>query len=310
MCEVEGDIAQSSFKESLIAAGHLIPLGVRGVFGRSGVFEGVVEGFERLVTRAGAAPDVDVVRMPPIFARKHYEKINHIHNFPDLLGSVHAFTGDSKAHRRMSTKFLDGDDWSEDLAPAATMLIPAACYPLYPTCTGTLEEGGRTVDLRSFVFRHEPSDEPTRMQMFRQREYVRLGTPEQAEAHRDHWLETGKDLLRGLGLPVEPVLANDPFFGRGGRLAKATQREQALKFELEVPINDGLGPTAIASSNMHLDYFGLAFDIKLPDGSPAHTSCVGFGLERVALALFKHHGLDPRRWPDTVREQLGLVAEA
>jgi hypothetical protein len=33
---------------------------------------------------------------------------------------------------------------------------------------------------------------------------------------------------------------------------------------------------------------------------------VGFGLERVALALFKTHGLDPRSWPADVRNVLAL----
>ena len=82
------------------------------------------------------------------------------------------------------------------------MLTPAACYPLYPTATGTLPDGGRTVDLRSFVFRHEPSADPARMQIFRQREYVRLGTPEQALAHRDYWLERGEEMLLAVGLDV------------------------------------------------------------------------------------------------------------
>ncbi len=69
------------------------------------------------------------------------------------------------------------------------MMVPAACYPLYHTATGTLSEQGRLVDLRSFVFRHEPSLDPCRMQIFRQREFVRLGTAEQALAHRQFWLE-------------------------------------------------------------------------------------------------------------------------
>ncbi len=309
MCDVEDDIARGEFRDAMIAAGHLIPSGVKGVMGRGGAFEDVIERFERLVTRAGRAPGVEVMRFPPIFPRQHYQRINHIHNFPDLLGSVHAFTGDGRDHRRMAAKFMDGEDWTDELVPAETMLVPAACYPLYPAISGEVSEAGRTVDLRAYVFRHEPSDELTRLQIFRQREYVRIGTPEAARAHRDHWLEHGLDLLRSLGLPAEPVVANDPFFGRGGKLAKATQREQALKFELVVPVNEGLSPTAVTSSNMHLDYFGQAFDIHLPDGSPAHTACVGFGLERVALALFKHHGLDPMRWPDAVRDRLGLTEE-
>jgi hypothetical protein len=42
-------------------------------------------------------------------------------------------------------------------------------------------------------------------------------------------------------------------------------------------------------------------------GDPtAHTACLGFGLERITLALVKRHGLDQERWPATVREELGI----
>ena len=65
-------------------------------------------------------------------------------------------------------------------------------------------------------------------------------------------------------------------------------------------------PTAITSSNYHLDHFGSAFDIRTSDGDVAHSACVGFGLERVALALFKTHGMDPESWPTEVRSVLDL----
>jgi len=309
MCEADTrDALSPGFRDQLIEAGLLIPLGVRGLYGRGGVMEDLIERFERLVTQEGARHHAtEVMRFPPVFARDHYTQINHIHNFPDLMGSIHAFTGNERDHRKMLGRFEGGEDWTTDLAPSASMLVPAACYPLYPTATGTLGENGRVVDLRTFVFRHEPSDEPTRMQMFRQREFVRLGTARQAKDHRDAWLERGAALLRSVGIPVEAVIANDPFFGRGGRMSKASQREQALKYELVVQINDEGGPTAISSTNLHLDYFGKAFDIVADDGEPAHTSCIGFGLERIALALFRTHGLDPRRWPADVRARLGYA---
>ena len=60
------------------------------------------------------------------------------------------------------------------------VLTPAACYPVYPTLTGTLPPEGRLVDVVTFVYRHEPSDDPARLQMFRQREYVRIGEPASA----------------------------------------------------------------------------------------------------------------------------------
>lgn len=291
----------------MIKAGLLIPLGVRGLYARSGIFEHIVHGVESLVTREGAWQQAEVMRFPPLFARAHYQRLDHIVNFPDLLGSVHCFAGDEREHRTMLADLERGADWAQHLHAGESMLVPAACYPLYPTAAGShLTKQGRIVDLETYVFRHEPSDDPARMQMFRQREFVRLGTAEQAVEHRDRWLRMGQGLLESLHLPVACVLANDPFFGRGGKVMKATQREQELKYELVVPICSEEHPTAVTSCNCHLDHFGRHFDIHGADDEPAHTSCVGFGLERITLALLKTHGLDPAGWPQAVRDRLGL----
>lgn len=292
--------------DQLTGAGLLIPLGVPGLYANSGVFEDVIERFEQLVTRRGAHLRAEVIRFPAILSRVNYLRTTHIETFPDLMGSVHSFMGNERDHARMLEKRACGEDWTEELTPTDVMLTPAACYPLYPTATGILPEGGRTVDLRSFVFRHEPSIDPARMQIFRQREYVRLGTAEQALAHREYWLKQSHSILNEVGLDVEPVVASDPFFGRGGKMMAATQKEQVLKFELVIAVASAEKPTAIASCNCHLDHFGHTFDIRTADGEFAHTACVGFGLERIALALFMTHGFDPDHWPSDVKNVLGL----
>jgi len=308
MPETEATITESraAFLAELVAAGHLIPSGVSGLYGRSGTFEGVIDHFQRLVTRRGADQNAEVMHFPPLLSRQTYVGTDHIETMPQLLGSVHSFAGAEGEHAELVRLMHEGKDWTGGLVPTDVVMVPAACYPLYPTATGTLPEGGRVVDLCTFVFRHEPSEDPARMQSFRQREYVRLGTPEQAVAHRDEWIRRGLEIHRSLGLNVREELANDPFFGRGGRVMKATQREQNLKYELVVPITSDEKPTAITSSNCHLDHFGLAFDIRTSDGAVAHSACVGFGLERVALALFRTHGMDPDAWPAEVRSVLEL----
>jgi seryl-tRNA synthetase len=305
---LSGEDPQRAYQDDLVAAGLLLRLGAQGLYARSGVFEGVIRQFEAYVHRA--APPVDATwRLPPVFARDHYCGINHIYNFPDLLGSIDEFKGADREHQALLRAFEkreEGEDWTRSLGPSNLMMVPAACYPIYPTLTGTLPPGGRLIDLQGFVFRNEPSDDPCRMLIFRQQEYVCVGTPQAALDHRDAWIERGLVLLRALGLPVESVVANDPFFGRGGRLAKATQREQTLKFELVVPVTSEERPTAVTSSNCHLDYFGGAFDIRTDDGELAHSACVGVGIERVALALFRHHGFDVSAWPAAVRRLLEL----
>ncbi|HEX6545356.1 MAG TPA: hypothetical protein VF023_03540, partial [Bryobacteraceae bacterium] len=71
--------------------------------------------------------------------------------------------------------------------------------------------------------------------------------------------------------------------------------------------------TAVSSFNFHQQHFGSAFGIQLHHGGVASTACLGFGLERITLALFKAHGMDTSDWPAAVRENLWpeavLVAE-
>lgn len=295
-----------SYLDQVIEAGLLIPLGVNGLYGLSGVFEDVVERFERVVTARGAHFKAEVMRFPAIMSRQNYLRTTHIETFPDLMGSVHSFMGTERDHVKLLEKRQNAEDWTQDLEPSDVMMTPAACYPLYPTATGTLPVEGRVIDLRSFVFRHEPSIDPARMQIFRQREYVRLGTADEALAHRDYWLKTGQEILNSVGLNVQPVVANDPFFGRGGKVMAVAQKEQILKYELVIEVASAEKPTAIASCNCHLDHFGHSFDIKTADGGYAHSACVGFGLERIALALFKTHGFDPDRWPNEVKNVMAL----
>jgi seryl-tRNA synthetase len=144
------------------------------------------------------------------------------------------------------------------------------------------------------------------MQAFRVREFVRCGTPDQVVQWRDMWLQRGLALLESLGLPAAADVANDPFFGRGGKMMAEGQRAQKLKFEVLVPVISKEKPTAVCSFNFHQEHFGGAFGITTEDGAVANTACLGFGLERCVMALFQTHGFDPGAWSGPVREKLGL----
>ena len=187
------------------------------------------------------------------------------------------------------------------LKPTEVVLNPAACYPVYPTMTGTVPQGGRLISMLNWVYRHEPSPEPTRMQSLRVREFVRIGTPDQVLEWRDMWLQRGLALLRSLGLPATEEVASDPFFGRSGRMLASAQKEQRLKFEVVVPVISAENPTAVCSFNFHQEHFGHAFDIKTADNLTANSACLGFGLERIVMALFKTHGFEVGQWPTDVR---------
>jgi seryl-tRNA synthetase len=301
------DAGRRAYRQALIDARVLYPSAVDGIYGRSGLFESIADGLNAAVTELGADQHAEVMRFPPAMPRQDFEASEYLKSFPQLAGTVHCFCGSDRDHHRLLARLEQGEEWADQQRPTDVVLAPAACYPVYPlvAARGPMPRDGMVVDVLTYCFRHEPSIDPARMQMFRQREYVRLGTAEQIVAFRQVWIERGKQLAGMLELPHEVDLANDPFFGRGGKIVADSQRELKLKFELLVPINDGAPPTACMSFNYHMDHFAHAWPLRTADGEPAHTGCVGFGIERLTLALLRHHGFALAKWPRRVREALG-----
>ncbi|MEO8561369.1 MAG: amino acid--[acyl-carrier-protein] ligase [bacterium] len=298
--------AAEAFTRQLVEHGLLVASGVQGVFGKNGTFEAIISGLDALVVESAADLGPDVFRFPPVIPRALLERSQYLGAFPQLIGSVHSFTGDDAEHAAVLRTVQESGDWGKAFSSTDVVLTPAACYPVYAMLSGTLPMGGRTIDVASYCFRHEPSEDPARMQSFRMHEIVRLGSADACVAFRDDWLVRGATLLERVGLDAQCVPANDPFFGRRGRLLAATQREQSLKFELVVPITSKERPTAVASANWHQDHFGELFGIHQADGATANTACVGFGLERITLALLRTHGARVRDWRSDVRAALHL----
>jgi seryl-tRNA synthetase len=301
---VAGD-TPGSFRRQLLDSGLVLDAGVEGLYGRSLAYEEIISGIIGLTTRTGVDDGAVTVHFPPVIPRWLLERTDYLKSFPDLTGSVHTFRGDDKRHARLLALVEAGEDWAEVLEPADVVLRPAACHPVYPLCTdGPLPAEGRRFEVHGWCFRHEPSPDPARMLAFRMHEFVYVGDPEGAQAHRDVWVKRGTEMLESLGLDIEVVVANDPFFGRVGKMMAANQREEALKLEFVTPISSEESPTAISSVNRHQDHFGLTFGIESADGEVAHSACFAVGVDRTALALLHRHGFDPGRWPTEVRSKL------
>jgi seryl-tRNA synthetase len=294
-----------TFHDELASHGLIVPVGVQGAFGRGAVFEDVLEAFNAILGRMATADKAERYTFPPVIDRTILERVDYLDSFPNLVGCVHSFFGKDRQARELSETVHKGEKWDHLLSGTAVSLNPAACYPVYPSLAKSrLPEGGRLVTMTNWVYRHEPSIEPTRMQSFRVREGVRAGRPSEVLAWRDMWLERGLELLTGLGLPARSDVASDPFFGRAGKMLQDGQKAQKLKFEILVPVISESDPTAVCSFNYHQEHFGEVFGIRDADGAVAHTACLGFGLERVVMALFKTHGFNPESWPQAVRSRL------
>ena len=285
----------------------LQPTASNGVFARTAAFEDAIEGLSRLISRHREA-DTEVVRFPPVMNRHVVEKSGYLHSFPNLLGCVCGLHGDEAEITAAVGRYNAGAEWTDAVKATDLVLTPAACYPLYPMAAarGALPAKGLKFDVESYCFRREATFEVDRLQSFRMREYVFMGTPADATAFRARWVDLAKEIADGLALPYRIAPASDPFFGRAAKIIAASQVEQMLKFELLIPLRSQERPTACMSFNYHRDHFGHAWDLRNGNGELAHTACVAFGMDRLALALFAVHGTKLSDWPQGVRKTLAI----
>jgi seryl-tRNA synthetase len=294
---------------ALAAIGQALfrPMGADGVYARTALYEQVVEGLSGLISRH-REPRTEILRFPPVMSRRQLEKSGYLQSFPHLLGCVSCLHGEEAEIRKAVGQYESGGDWASALAPADLVLSPAACYPLYPMLAsrGPVPPGGLLFDVACDCFRHEPSQALDRLQSFRMREYVCVGAPKEIGDFRERWIARAGNIADRLGLPYRIEQASDPFFGRGGKLMAISQVEQSLKFELLIPVRSAEQPTACMSFNYHRDHFGTTWALRTEAQEVAHTGCVAFGIDRLALALFSLHGIDLSTWPPSVRAALTL----
>lgn len=282
-------------------------MGVDGLYARSALYERAVEGLSSLISRY-RAPEAEVLRFPPVMSRLDLQKAGYLKSFPHLLGCVCCLEGSETDIRAIVNAVRPEDDLSSAMSGTDLVLTPAACYPVYPIAAarGAIGPSGLLFDVASDCFRREPSQELDRLQSFRMREFVRIGAPEQVTTFRETWMVRARRIADALGLSAKIEQASDPFFGRGGQLTAISQLQQSLKFELMIPIRSHEDPTACMSFNYHRSHFGETWGLRDESGAVAHTGCVAFGIDRLAVALFVAHGLETDSWPQQTREALSL----
>lgn len=294
------------FRRDLFESGLLRDGGVSGIYQRSFRYESIVRGLESYISVAAKIDENHRLHFAPVMPQSTLVTSGYARSFPDLIGVISSFAGTSNDLPALHNRLEAYEAWTDLLTTTDVALCSAACHNIYPTFAHSkIPSDGLLYEVQGTCFRHEPSVDPARMQSFRMHEIVYFGTPAGAVSHRQSWIDRGSLLLSNLGLNLGLVVANDPFFGRVGRVLANGQLEKELKFEVTAPITSET-PGAIASGNYHEDYLALNFDISLESGESMHSACFGFGLDRIALALIYAHGTELLNWPLAVRESLSM----
>jgi seryl-tRNA synthetase len=284
--------------------GRPVATDVPGVYLYPGSFEDVIAGLRRGIAMLAKAEPFQRLAIPPVISRRTIERAGYVKAFPHLLGTVHSYTGEGKEWgAKLAPLVEQGGDWHAEQRISDLVLLPAACYPVYASLAGSAQTDPVKFTVEANCFRQEATSEAGRLRSFRMVELVAVATEDYCVQWRAHWLDRVNQWLTALGLQVSVEVADDPFFGPGRRLFQAAQRAQELKLELKVAVSpDRI--QAVASANFHKDHFGETFDITIA-GELANTSCMAFGMERIALALINVHGPTMDSWPADVGSLLG-----
>ncbi|MDX1437704.1 MAG: hypothetical protein R3335_12890, partial [Anaerolineales bacterium] len=190
-------------------------------------------------------------------------------------------------------------------AGVEALLSPAVCYHLYFSLADKeLPGGSLAATATGSCFRYESYNLKSleRLWDFTMQEVIFVGDKDFVLTNRAAGRERMSEFFGELGLAYRVESANDPFFIGEYSQQTAFQSAFELKYEIRARIPHRDGTLAIGSYNYHQNFFGRNLNIRLPDGSPAHTGCVAFGLERTAYAFLAQFGLEPEKWPRTVQE--------
>ncbi len=279
-----------------------------GIYTQGPLLARLVEYFEdrflELADSFGAVP----YRFPTLIPARYMERVGYFRAFPHSLSFV--------SHLREDLEAIDdfaqhagctGEDLntpSGSFAQVQTLLSPAVCYHLYFALADRPLPGGRLVATAvGNCFRYESINLTSleRLWNFTMREVIFVGAKEFVLENREVARQRMRRVFEEFGLAYRVESANDPFFIGEFRKQVAFQSAFQLKYEIRARLPYKASTLAVGSYNYHQDFFGRHLHITLPDGSPAHTGCVAFGLERMALAFLAQFGLDSTCWPAEVR---------
>ena len=276
----------------------------QGIFALGPLVVRVIEYFENrfqeLADSFGAAP----YRFPTLIPARYLERVNYFHAFPHSLTFA--------THLREDLDVIDHfaqhaacDDHGLNAPPDSfsqiqALLSPAVCYHLYfALADQPLPDGQVIATAVGNCFRYESTNLSSleRLWNFTMREVIFVGSKDFVLDNRETARRRMRRVFDEIGLAYRVESATDPFFVGEFRKQSVFQSAFQLKFEIRacLPFKDAT--LAVGSYNYHQNFFGRHLNISLPDGSPAHTGCVAFGLERMAYAFLAQFGLDTAGWP-------------
>lgn len=237
------------------------------------------------------------------------DRLNHFSSFPQHVDFVAHLREDVDELSAFAARCREGG-WSQELhhdrmADVDYAISPSCCYHCYEGMEGwDLEPPGRCTTMMLGCHRYEGANlrSLSRLRAFTQRDVVWVGHPKFVTNSRRRAEELIIDWAKEWQLDCTFETANDMFFTDDYAVKASFQRQQEAKRELRMRIPFENKTISVFSSNFHAATFAKAFGITVK-GRTATSACVGWGYERWVYAIFSQFGLDPNKWPATLRAE-------
>ena len=283
----------------------------QGLFALGPLLSRLITYFESRFLELGVSFGAEPYRFPTLIPARYLDRVNYFHAFPHSLTFA--------THLREDLDVIDHfaqhaacDEHGlniprESFSTIQTLLSPAVCYHLYFTLADQpLPNGELVATAVGSCFRYESNNLSSleRLWNFTMREVIFIGSKDFVLDNREVARQRMRQVFEEVGLAYRVESATDPFFIGEFRKQSIFQSAFQLKFEIRARLPFKDSTLAVGSYNYHQNFFGRHLNITLPDGTPAHTSCVAFGLERMAYAFLAQYGFDPENWPAAVQEAL------
>ncbi len=256
----------------------------------------------------------DELSYPPLWPVSLLQDINYFHDFPQLVLVPSGIRSDYQARSVFADRFRKSSgntviacSAENGFATAQHALAPTVCDCCYWLLRNRRDVSNKLFTIHGQVFRNESSfdNRLDRLTVYTMREIVMVGHENYVLEKRNDLLDEVEKLIVGLDLACNVKAADDPFFCNDALQKSAFQNLAQLKYEVEVPLF-GDRTTAVASINLHNDFFSKSYDYEDSNNRRCYSACVGFGYERLAYALFCRHGAELGIWPESVVDYLEL----
>ncbi len=203
-------------------------------------------------------------------------------------------------------KNYEKNNYDEILDSPRFTLSPSACFHLFGAIRNMVFEEEKIFTHKQNVFRNEGRlnwGKLTRLNDYTVREIVFIGDNKYVCDIREKLMKKTAELMNKLGMTYQIVNASDPFIVPTMNIYKMIQKKNHLKYELRVNTSEN-DTVSCASFNIHGSAFSKNFKFKVNNITFTESGCIGFGLERLAIAFLNQFGCDINNWPEIIKKEL------